>query len=392
MRRTGRTWIGAGAWMACCAGASARQVSFEFLQAPWQQFGSTYNWVSSDGTAAVGTTDSSITRWTAAGGYEDRGPGTGVFGADFSTVVLGRAESSYPAIFLVSQTGEVTNIGSGTGCAAFGLSSDGGCVLYTYDVTGGEGFYFLEAWGDCPVTGGTGIYAISDDAKTYTGYFRVDYGQGSFYYGPGVYATDGGWAIGWGGWGLTATAISRDGRIVAGIRTSAQTSLRQYYTLTDLLGWRAYAFEPYADFDVTPLDVSSDGQMMRLFLRRSYSEKRWALWSRTRGLREINALVRPLGIIPGEWWISELADMTSDGLTFVGTARLGSTTTRCGFRMTLPRPCAADMDWDWAVGDHDMELFVERYLAADEKADIDGNGVVDTDDFDAFVRAFEGGC
>jgi hapalindole H/12-epi-hapalindole U/12-epi-fischerindole U synthase len=54
--------------------------------------------------------------------------------------------------------------------------------------------------------------------------------------------------------------------------------------------------------------------------------------------------------------------------------------------------CDADFDGSGFVDTDDFDAFVGAFEAGDESADFDGSGFVDTDDFDAFVRAFEKGC
>ncbi|MCC6425439.1 MAG: S8 family serine peptidase [Phycisphaerales bacterium] len=54
--------------------------------------------------------------------------------------------------------------------------------------------------------------------------------------------------------------------------------------------------------------------------------------------------------------------------------------------------CAADFDYSGFVDTDDFDAFVHAFEAGTGGADIDGSGFVDTDDYDAFVEAFEKGC
>lgn len=54
--------------------------------------------------------------------------------------------------------------------------------------------------------------------------------------------------------------------------------------------------------------------------------------------------------------------------------------------------CPADFDGSGFVDTDDFDAFVTAFEAGTDNADFDGSGFVDTDDFDAFVRAFENGC
>ncbi len=56
------------------------------------------------------------------------------------------------------------------------------------------------------------------------------------------------------------------------------------------------------------------------------------------------------------------------------------------------RPCSADFDGTGFVDTDDFDAFVHAFEAGGDDADFDQSGFVDTDDFDAFVHAFELGC
>ncbi len=56
------------------------------------------------------------------------------------------------------------------------------------------------------------------------------------------------------------------------------------------------------------------------------------------------------------------------------------------------QPCKADFDGTGFVDTDDYDAFVHAFEAGTDDADFDGSGFVDTDDFDAFVHAFESGC
>lgn len=54
--------------------------------------------------------------------------------------------------------------------------------------------------------------------------------------------------------------------------------------------------------------------------------------------------------------------------------------------------CPSDFDGSGFVDTDDYDAFVQAFEAGDESTDVDASGFVDTDDFDAFVQAFERGC
>lgn len=55
-------------------------------------------------------------------------------------------------------------------------------------------------------------------------------------------------------------------------------------------------------------------------------------------------------------------------------------------------PCTADFDGSGFIDTDDFDAFIHAFEAGDQSADFDKSGFVDTDDFDGFVTAFEGGC
>ncbi|HLO41082.1 MAG TPA: NPCBM/NEW2 domain-containing protein [Phycisphaerales bacterium] len=56
------------------------------------------------------------------------------------------------------------------------------------------------------------------------------------------------------------------------------------------------------------------------------------------------------------------------------------------------RGCPSDFDGTGFVDTDDFTAFVSAFEAGDDVADFDESGFVDTDDFTAFVLAFESGC
>ncbi|HLO41084.1 MAG TPA: GC-type dockerin domain-anchored protein [Phycisphaerales bacterium] len=55
-------------------------------------------------------------------------------------------------------------------------------------------------------------------------------------------------------------------------------------------------------------------------------------------------------------------------------------------------PCPADFDGTGFVDTDDFTAYVTAFEAGEQSADFDGTGFVDTDDFTSFVLAFEAGC
>ncbi|MCC5786398.1 MAG: hypothetical protein JJU33_06845 [Phycisphaerales bacterium] len=67
------------------------------------------------------------------------------------------------------------------------------------------------------------------------------------------------------------------------------------------------------------------------------------------------------------------------------------------FRVELPScdgttPCAPDLNGDGVVDADDFFLFLQLFAAGDPRADFNNDGVIDADDFFAFLNAFAAGC
>lgn len=78
------------------------------------------------------------------------------------------------------------------------------------------------------------------------------------------------------------------------------------------------------------------------------------------------------------------ADATPDHLVEAGVDDFRVFSVQCG--------CPADFDGSGFLDTDDFDAFVAAFEAGEDDADFDGSGFVDTDDFDAFVVAFIEGC
>ncbi len=63
-----------------------------------------------------------------------------------------------------------------------------------------------------------------------------------------------------------------------------------------------------------------------------------------------------------------------------------------GFWVGVPHLCPSDFDASGFVDTDDFTAFVLAFEQGVDAADFDESGFVDTDDFTAFVLAFESGC
>jgi hypothetical protein len=75
-----------------------------------------------------------------------------------------------------------------------------------------------------------------------------------------------------------------------------------------------------------------------------------------------------------------------------GRQIIGDSVLNLAARVLPGAPCSADFDGSGFVDTEDYDAFVRAFEAGTDNADVDGSGFVDTDDFDFFVHAFEAGC
>jgi hypothetical protein len=105
------------------------------------------------------------------------------------------------------------------------------------------------------------------------------------------------------------------------------------------------------------------------------------------------------GLVPGTNTFAmgtDSEELVLSGLDADGAKRyrcVGSNA--CGSKASTPAQvslCAGDFDCTGFLDTDDFTAFVLAFEAGDESADFDGTGFVDTDDFTAYVLAFEAGC
>lgn len=167
------------------------------------------------------------------------------------------------------------------------------------------------------------------------------------------------------------------------IRLDAKTG--QYQIFQHDLGW------PFPGEHVRPLAVTPDGKLWMQYDSEYPSEDAGLCWydganvgtfpappggtPQWGGLPHSAIKDLEVKLIPGgyELWMSCL----SRGIAVLSVTEQG---------------CPADFDGSGFVDTEDFDAFVRAFEIGTQDADFDGSGFVDTDDFDGFVRAFEIGC
>jgi Galactose oxidase, central domain len=79
-------------------------------------------------------------------------------------------------------------------------------------------------------------------------------------------------------------------------------------------------------------------------------------------------------------------------VVYAGARETSDSFTYYGDTWILPSRCIADFDCTGFVDTEDYSAFVAAFESGSETADVDGTGFVDTEDFSFFVERFEGGC
>ncbi len=103
-------------------------------------------------------------------------------------------------------------------------------------------------------------------------------------------------------------------------------------------------------------------------------------WTAAYGLQDIGTLGSPWATAYG---------VSADGAVIVGMSPRSMYGPSKAFRWTK---APADFDGSGFVDTDDFTAFVLAFEAGGDDADVDGSGFVDTDDFTTFVLAFEAEC
>jgi MYXO-CTERM domain-containing protein len=374
--------------------------------------------VSADGSVVVGYSGSpagsrEAFRWTEAGGMVSLGvlptqlssEATAV-SADGSVIVGVTTNSQAVEAFRWTAKGGLTGLGDLPGndflSKASGVSADGAIVVGTgnYSAGGGphpvtgEAFRWtamdgMVGLGDVP--GGIGCSraaAISADGSTIVG--RGD-AQASFQAEDmGVAyrwtATGGMTALGFLPGGSTfsaAAAVSADGSVVVGQSRSAADV--EAFRWTPSGGMRSLGFVSPLHTGSVANAVSADGAIVvGIGLSNLSSVPPEAfIWDQARGMQSVAKVLQGFGIDLGNWRLQDVAGVSADGRTIVGTG-VSPEGHAEAWLARLPEmivPVAGDTDLDGKVDIMDVAVLQTKYGATSgatwADGDFDGNGTVD---------------
>lgn len=378
--------------------------------------------VSADGAIVVGGSGAAdggeLVRWTRAEGFaiiprlptrpDARHAATGV-SADGS-VIVGTAffdddEFFQSEAFRWTESTGTVGLGDLPGCGASpvstaaGVSDDGlviagtasrladdACIPVAYRWTQETGMMPLGAlpghlysWG----------FAISRDGRTIVGKSSLSVKEGveAFRWTPekgmiGLGDLPGGPFFD------EAHAVSVDGSVVAGWGNIGQSPEPFRWTqetgmtnLGALPGGEVYGFAQV---------VSADGSMVFGSADTPEPGGGAFIWRSEAGMQQLFVvLTEEYGIDLGGWSLENVAGISIDGRTIVGNG-FNPEGHAEGWVAFLGGACRADWDGDGGVDSDDFFAFLTSLFAG--KADFDADGDTDSDDFFAFLGAYFNGC
>ncbi len=116
-------------------------------------------------------------------------------------------------------------------------------------------------------------------------------------------------------------------------------------------------------------------------------------WSKATGIVDLEQLLTSLGADLTGWTKMYATDVSFDGLTIVGSG-VDPSGHDGGWIATLPLRviCPVDFDASGFVDTDDYDAFIHAFELGGDEADFDRSGFVDIEDFASFVLAFEAGC
>ena len=114
-------------------------------------------------------------------------------------------------------------------------------------------------------------------------------------------------------------------------------------------------------------------------------------WERGVGRTTAEAYLQARGVDLGGWSDLYIQQIDADGRRMLADG-LNPEGVRESAIITLPEPCAADVNRDGMVDSQDFFTFVTLFFAQDPGADFNGDASVTSEDFFAFLTAFFAGC
>jgi uncharacterized membrane protein len=328
-------------------------------------------------------TDIEIFRWTSASGAMD---------------ILG----DLPGGFINSSARGLSADGSilvGTGSSQMSFASCSNCVE-SFRWTAPDG---LVPMGDVP--GGSfdsRAYGISADGTVIAGEVGAPAGPVASRWTAQTGFQTLGFLNSTGYQQSEAWCISANSQVICGRSTSMNTTGMEAFRWTAAGGMEALGDLPGGPFASLAMAVSADGSIIvgqgtmegGPF---GFGATRAFIWDRPHGLRPLrDVLVNDYGLaqeLEG-WDLFRAQSISADGRTIVG---LGINPDGLGEAFVAylgppPPYCPADLDGNGVVNLQDFLAYLQLYAAGDPRADFNGDGSITVNDFLAFLAAYAAGC
>ncbi len=185
----------------------------------------------------------------------------------------------------------------------------------------------------------------------------------------------------------TANDVSDDGTVIVGTRGPGNSL--SAYRWKEGVGQTILGDFPGGS-NMTATRVSGDGNVVIGDSVSGTLGTRSFYWTQAGGLQLFSSYLAGLGIEAAGWSEFRAIDLSRDGRVILGSGKNPAGQIR-SFLVYVNR-CSADVDSSGFVDTDDYDAFVAAFEAGAGDADFDHSGFVDLDDFTAFVHAFEAGC
>jgi uncharacterized membrane protein len=315
-----------------CLSASAATATFQIIKDPVKQTWTNYA-LSADGTVMAAIYGGEIYRWTAAGGFQDLGPGDpnsssiGI-SSDGSTLISGHVGAdgfSDPAIWnkggvvdLGHPSNGCTKIGNSWG-SGYGVSGNGSVAVgLAWTCRDAEGFKWTAKTGNVslghpPYPHSSRASGISANGKTIVGFWEDPTGprRPVRWVGGKHELFLGSKTIG------EATAVTSNGVLIVGQAPDASGN-SVAFTFSDQNKLHLLGTISHASGDQSfPNGVSDQGQVIGWSGQFGATEA--FFWTSKRGMKKLSTVLKGLGAkIPAGTTLTDALSISADGSTIVG--------------------------------------------------------------------------
>jgi probable HAF family extracellular repeat protein len=311
---------------------------------------------------------------------------------------------------------DIGGLPAGNVSYATGVSADGTMVVGTSGANFGDpyqqgwrwtpnyGFIPLNDVGDDILTFSATAH-VSDDGSTVVGYGTIgdfdpdtdDFQRAAIWPKNGIDPIDIGILPNRFNLGAQGYGASADGSVVVGFGVAEgpnNSIVNHAFRWTAKSGMVDLgAFPGNDDASIYLLDCSADGSTAVGYLIDGGVDT-WeaVVWTEASGFRTLRAMLADEGVvIPANIRLRETF-VSNDGRVIAGWAYNSTTQKYTGYVATLPAACRADFNGDGIANSQDFFDFLSAFFQQAASADFNADGTVNSQDFFDFLGAFFGGC